>query len=361
MSARLRDRAPAIRGDRAPYNTGMSSPVRTDVIIAGAGIIGMSLALELAQRGTQVVVLERGQVMREASWAAAGMLAADDPENPEALRALSEHSRALYSQFVARIEALSSLRVPFRTAETRQSVGGRRMILDEQSLDPRDLCRALPRACAAAGVCIEEYAPAVRIEAYRQGVQVTTSREHYAAQQFVDCRGAWAGEPLFGEAVPASPRKGQLLAVTLPGNVELLETLRDEEIYIVPRGDGRVIVGATVEDAGFDKHVDAARIEGLFRRGVALWPPLAQGRITDAWAGLRPATPDLLPVLDALAPRVFVATGHYRNGILLAPGTARLMADLLAGREPELDLGPYRADRFPVQQRGDDKRLTAAL
>ncbi len=332
-----------------------------DVILAGAGIIGLSLALELAGRGARVVVLERGQVMREASWAAAGMLAAADPGNPEALRPLAEYSLALYPEFVARVEALSSRSVPFRTAETRQTLGTQTLTLRELSLDPRDLCEALPQACRTAGVRIEEHTPALGLDVLSHQVEVSTPRGRTRGLKFVDCRGAWAGEPLHGEAIPAVPCKGQMLAVTLPPATELLHTLRNEEIYIVPRGDGRVIVGATVEDAGFDKRVDAAAVEGLFRRGAALWPPLAEGRITESWAGLRPATPDLLPVLDALGQRIFVATGHYRNGILLAPGTAQFMADLLAGKEPRVERASYRADRFRALQAGHDKRLAAAL
>jgi glycine oxidase len=152
-----------------------------------------------------------------------------------------------------------------------------------------------------------------------------------------------------------------MLAVTLPPGVLLRSTLRSPEIYLVPRGEGRVIIGATVEDAGFDTQVDAAAMEDLLRRAAALWPPIAGSRITDAWAGLRPATPDGLPILDRLSDqssdRIFIAAGHFRNGILLAPGTARLMAAMVLGHRPEIDPAPYRARRFGVQ----DQATTAAM
>ena len=327
----------------------MSTADSSDVIIAGAGIIGLALALELAERGLQVTVLERGEPMREASWAAAGMLAAGDPGNPAALRPLAEYSLALYPAFLARVEALSGLSVTFRTTQTRQSVRGGVLVLDEQSLDPRDLCHALPVACEAAGVRIHTHTPATVVSTHADTMTVSTATTQFLSTYFVDCRGAWA------DSVTA-PRKGQMLAVTLPAHLSLTHTLRSEEIYLVPRGDGRVIVGATVEDAGFDKQVHPSAIAELFRSGVALWPPLAQGRVTESWAGLRPATPDELPILAEITPRRFLATGHYRNGILLAPGTARVMAELILARPTEIDLSPYSAARF-----SHDNRLTAAL
>ena len=335
------------------------------VIIAGAGIIGLSTALELARLGFEVTVLERGEPMREASWAAAGMLAAGDPENPPALRPLADYSLRLYREYVARIEQLSGMRVPFRTTQTLQSGREGELALGELSLDPRDLCRALPVACRAAGVMLHAH---TAVTALTPGGEVHTDRGVRSAANFVDCRGAWSSTPaLFQEDLRVAPRKGQMLSVTLPAGVTLAHTLRTPAIYIVPRGDGRVIVGATVEDAGFDTTVHADAIRMLFERACALWTPLSTGSISDSWAGVRPATPDGLPVIDEVSSHRFVATGHYRNGILLAPGTASVVRDLLLREETQIDLAPYRARRFCVQSQNshghahNDKQLTAAL
>jgi glycine oxidase len=335
------------------------------VIIAGAGIIGLSTALDLAEHGFRVTVLERGEPMREASWAAAGMLAVGDPENPPALRPLAEYSLRHYRDYVSRVEQLSGVHVPFRTSKTIQRGHGAEFTLDELSLDPRDLCRALPMACQAAGIGLHAHTAVTGVSHHNE---VHTECGVWTAMNFVDCRGAWTGTPpLFSEKVRVAPRKGQMLSVMLPQGVALAHTLRTPAVYIVPRGDGRAIVGATVEDAGFDKAVDADAIRMLFERACALWPPLAAGRITDSWAGLRPSIPDALPILAAVGPHQFISTGHYRNGILLAPGSARVMRSFILGEEPEIDLTPYRADRFYVQSQNtdqdtdNDKQLTAAL
>jgi glycine oxidase len=142
-----------------------------------------------------------------------------------------------------------------------------------------------------------------------------------------------------------------MLAVTLPSSLPLNLVLRTPEIYIVPRttgpNAGRAIIGATVEDAGFDKTVHPADIERLHTLATHLLPDLAHAPQLEAWAGLRPATPDGLPLLGPVPdhPNQFIATGHYRNGILLAPATAHLMAQLLSGEQPSIDLNPYSPNR----------------
>jgi len=343
----------------------------SDVVIAGAGIIGLATALELSAHGLQVTVLERGEVMREASWAAAGMLAAHDPDNPPALASLAEYSLAHYPAFLARVQQLSGLAVPLRTHTTLQAVRpgtpgilspaelaelvpgiapGDYLRLDEHSLDPRDLCAALPLACAEAGVQILTHTPLPSIHRTPDWIDFHLPGEVLRARFLIECRGAWAEgtstPSIHGSAPSVLPRKGQICCVTLPEGGLLPHVVRTHDVYLVPRGDGRVIVGATVEDAGFDKQVHAPAIEALFARACALWPPLAQGCITDSWAGLRPATPDGLPILDVAAVNCWVAAGHYRNGILLAPGTARVMRQFVLGQPREIDHEPFRAGRF---------------
>ncbi|MHB1022843.1 MAG: glycine oxidase ThiO [Acidobacteriaceae bacterium] len=351
---------------------------QVDICIAGAGIIGLSLAMELRRRGRSVLVLEQGYAMREASWAAAGMLAAYDPENPSVLTSLAELSLRLYPAFRQQIETLSGLPVAFRTRNTLQALdtvpahgitpvsaseivqlaphvisGNRSWVwLQEHSLDPRDLCLSLPKASVAIGSEMLEHTAWLSIQtgklSPKEGkILIQTTATPVLASTFVLCTGAWAGQSqILAGAV--SPRKGQMLTVALPASVSLNHTVRTPEIYLVPRGDGRVVIGATVEDAGFDKSTDTASIQQLLRKAAELVPAVADATLLEQWSGLRPGTADILPILGQLPDErnVFVATGHYRNGILLAPATAHVMAELICGETPSVDLAPFSPERF---------------
>jgi glycine oxidase len=137
-----------------------------------------------------------------------------------------------------------------------------------------------------------------------------------------------------------------LCLVTHPRN-QLKHVIRTPDVYLIPRSDGRVLVGATVEEAGFDKRTDPDTIQRLHRAALKLVPKLADAKILEDWAGLRPGTPDNLPILGATEiPGYYVATGHFRDGILLAPITAQVMADVIEGRKPEYDLSPFSPSRF---------------
>jgi glycine oxidase len=350
-----------------PYNRRVN---HTEVAIAGGGIIGLSAALELAAAGLQVTVFERGRAMAESSGAAAGMLAAKDRENPTALRGLAELSRRLYPQFLAEVERLSGERIPIRTTQAIQ--GMRRLprgfealgaaelqalapgavvnglsffSLDEESLDPRDLARALPKAVRATGVILIEETAVTGVSEQSGQVTVTTSAGDWNANHFLHASGAWTAR-LTG--IPISPRKGQMAVVEDSGPNQLKVVLRTPEIYLVPRGDGRIVIGATVEDVGFDKRVDDAAIARLLDTAAELWPQAQTARIVESWAGLRPATPDELPVIDACGWNCWVAAGHFRNGILLAPATAHVLCELITmrGEAPGIDLTPFRCGRF---------------
>ena len=144
----------------------------------------------------------------------------------------------------------------------------------------------------------------------------------------------------------AALRKGQMVVVESHGPERLNVVLRTPEIYLVPRGDGRIAIGATVEEAGFDKQVRAEATAQLLDTAAGLWPPVRTMRVVDAWAGLRPATADNLPVIDECGQRCWVAAGHFRNGILLAPGTARLLRKMICGESLSVVLEPFRCGRF---------------
>lgn len=333
--------------------------------------MGLSLALELTRRGARVTILERGQPLSEASSAAAGMLAANDPFNPPALQPLSDLSLGLYPAFLDHIAALSDVRVPFQTDLTLQAtdlpsvnslsrsdldiflpdhtLGGLHLtLLDEHSIDPRQLTLALLAAAENTSIRLLTDTPLLELESHGSDLTVVTADARLTPSHFVDCTGAWAA------TCPGSvtPLKGQLLAVDLPRPSSLSLVIRTEDLYIVPRTSGpnagRAIIGATLEDTGFDKSVHSADIDHLHQRAVSLLPALADAPVLDGWAGLRPSTRDGLPLLgaDLSTPRHLFATGHFRNGILLAPATAHLLAGLITGGEPEIDLAPFAPGRF---------------
>ena len=336
-----------------------------DFVIAGAGIIGLSLALELERRGAKVVVLERGQALAQASTAAAGMLAVDDPHNPPEIHALARLSLELYPEFLDRVAELSGVRVPFQTNTTLQAVdvgedaldepamvvsqlvaGAHRFqLLAEHSIDPRQMAEALREAVRATSIVLLEATPLERLRTTAEGVSVDTPQGMLHAAAVVDCMGAWT-------PAPVGPRKGQMLAVELPRGMELETVIRTENIYIVPRTEGpnagRAIIGATVENVGFDTKVHGSDILALNAQATALLPALAAAEFVQSWAGLRPATADSLPMLgrSVRQPRYVLANGHFRNGILLAPATARVMAQVLLEEVPEVNLAAFSPARF---------------
>jgi glycine oxidase len=339
-----------------------------DFCIAGAGIIGLSVALELHHRGATVLVLDKGTPLAEASTAAAGMLAAEDPENPPQLRALADLSLSLYPNYLARLEALSGLPVPFQTSLTLQAspsyeaadadlppqlAAGNRAFrrLQEHSLDPRQLAASLRAAVGATSIELRPNTALRQVRATEHSVEMETPTTTFTAVNFIDCTGSWAATLSPFKVVP---RKGQMLSVALPAGRVLDYVVRTPEIYIVPRtlgpDAGRAIIGATVEDRGFDKTIDPALIALLRTQASLLLPQLAEADLLESWAGLRPATPDGLPLLGPVAPgsRHFLATGHFRNGILLAPATARVLAQLLFGETNNIDLSPFDPTRFPA-------------
>jgi glycine oxidase len=310
------------------------------VIIAGGGLIGLSIALELHQRGIPATVLETGRVMAQASTAAAGMLAAEDPHNPSELQELSRYSLSLYPEFLARIERLSGLPVPFQTKVTIQhtKVGTER--LDELSLDPRQLATALREAVRAVGIDLRENCTSPDL------TQLTGHTLLLAA-------GAWSGATPFNLHLPITPRKGQMLRVALPVDLrDLREVHRSEHVYIVPRTQGpqagSALIGATVENAGFDTLTHPSDLSQLRALAAELLPALADEEAApslESWAGLRPATPDNLPLLGRID-GTLIASGHFRNGILLAPATAALLADLIEAKPLAVDLSGFAPDRF---------------
>ncbi|GAC1582867.1 MAG: glycine oxidase ThiO [Candidatus Elarobacter sp.] len=361
-----------------------------DVSVVGAGLIGLGIAYELAKRGAAVTVYDRDEPARAASWAGAGMLAPFSEELPDpAMLALCRESLALYPAFVAELHERSGVDARFRRegtlhvalgdarlaelaahAATFRANGGEVAMLDrgetlarepmlakdvagalfvanEAQVDNRRLGRALTAACTSLGVRFERVDD-VALECDARRVRgLRTARGFTAAATVVNATGAWANE-LAGvperARVPVRPIAGEMLAIAVPpGALHALVWLGHR--YLVPRGDGRLLVGATVVDRGFDSRVTAAGMHDLLDAVLALAPPLASFAVVETWAGLRPGSHDGRPYLGATAlDGYFVASGHFRNGILLAPLTARLVADAILGGSGDA-LAPFAPSR----------------
>jgi glycine oxidase len=352
-----------------------------DVIIIGGGIIGLSLAIGLRKRGATVLIVERGEPGREASHAAGGMLVDCPLETPAALQPLAVASARMYPEFAHELHVESGVNVDLRDQGTiwfppPQHVHERpgftlssllpaslaeleppladsdrpAFYLKERSVDPRALTAAAVKTAKNRGVDFSSGDPVTAVNlCHGQSTGVTTTKTRFGASRVVNCAGAWSGQiaPV-PHALPTRPVKGQMLCLAMPSRTLLKHVIRSPKVYLIPRSDGRLLVGATVEEAGFDKRTDPATIQRLHRAAVALVPKLADARILEDWAGLRPGTPDSLPVLGATStPGYYVATGHFRDGIMLAPITAEVMTAVLEGRQPEHDLAPFSPARFP--------------
>jgi glycine oxidase len=346
-----------------------------DAIIIGGGIIGVSLTIALRKEGLRVLIVERGQPGREASHAAAGMLVGAGDEIAPALKPLAAESARVYPEFVHELEDESGVKIDFRHQETilvsrdarlpqnaqRISPEERKNLepalwfedddrsctgcLPECSVDPRTLMAATVKAAKHREVDISSGSEvkSLMVEAgHVTGVQTTKSAYHSGV--VVNCAGAWAGQiPPY--QFPVRPVKGQMLAVV--GGPPLKHVIRGDKVYLVPRSDRKIVIGSTLEDVGFDKQVDVHTVEKLFQAAVDLVPELASARQHEAWAGLRPGTPDELPILGETAtPGYFVASGHYRNGILLAPVTAKVMSDLVLGKPFNREISSFAPFRF---------------
>jgi glycine oxidase ThiO len=348
--------------------------VRTwDAIIIGGGIIGLSLAISLRKQGLRVLIVERGEPGREASHAAAGMLAGSGSEIPPPLRAFAEESARLYPEFIHELEDESGISVDLREHGTilfsedgkfpekaervplndlgslePEIVLSRRTqaaFLSERSVDPRALTAAAIKTAKHRSVDISSgtEVKGVLVEHHRV-TGVESDKTSYPAPIVVNCAGAWAG--CVGPVrFPVKPIKGQMLAVV--GGPAIKHVLRSEKVYLVPRHDGRIVIGSTLENAGYNKQTNVETIQQLLHAAVELVPALSGARQHEAWAGLRPGTPDELPILGETPVKgYFAATGHYRDGILLAPVTAQAMTDLVLAKSGDHDLASFIPPRF---------------
>ena len=368
-----------------------------EILIVGGGVIGLSLAYELAGLGAKVRIVERGPLAREASWAGAGILpptgtrpnrdpyaelfrisselypvwsanlreetgvdngyrqcggvylATDDAEEAELKQWASE-----WRACGARAEPLDARRLaeqePALAAASARSTLRSAWFLPEEAQvrNPRHL-KALSLACARRGV---ELCPGVAVEGFEVSgedvVQVLTAAGKIAANQICVASGPWSRSLLarLGVEIKVHPVRGQMVLLSSPRPM-LRSVINVGKRYLVPRPDGRILVGSTEEDAGFDKRTTAEAIAGLLHFAVGIAPPLGELEIEQSWAGLRPASGDGLPYLGRVPgyDNLFLASGHFRNGLQLSPSTAMVMSRLMLGAEPGVDLSPFRVDR----------------
>jgi glycine oxidase len=365
-----------------------------DAVVVGGGLIGCAIARELARRGVRTALVERGVVGAEATRAAAGMVAPQaECERRGPVLSLGLASRARYAAWIAAVEAESGIDVEYATdgivyavlddadartlaararwqraaglrVERLRATDARRLVPalsprarwalhfpDDHRVNNERLGPAVGVAARRAGVRVLEGVTALRVRARRRRLAgLETSAGTIPSPAVVNAAGAWAGFLALPAGVappPVFPVRGQMLV--LRGEPRALRRpLYSRRGYLVPRRDGRILAGSTLERAGFDKRVTAGAAAEILAALRALAPGLGALTLEGAYAGLRPGTPDRRPILGA-APGLeglYYATGHYRSGILLAPATAVAIADLVLEGRTALPLAGMAPARF---------------
>ena len=370
--------------------------MKSDVIVVGGGIIGCSIALRLLRSGLRVTLIERGHPGCEASGAAAGMLSPQvGALKPDGFFDLCMRSRSLYPEFLEDLTQLTSEPVEYNPEGTlclalegepaadlddwatwqlrsglnleavsredihhiepnvtRQAVRGI-LVHGDHQLDNRQLMKVLTTALRNSGATLRTGISVESLTTEKGSViGVQANGERYHAAKTVVAAGSWSGNLLvsLGLILPTTPARGQMIAFKGSGR-PIRRTVHTNKIYVVPRCDGRVLAGATVEYAGFDKRVTPDEIEALGCAAYEAVPMLREFEIVEKWAGLRPDTPDHLPILGQSGiPGLVLATGHFRSGILLAPVTAELISNLILSGEESPELRPFDIARFRAEK-----------
>lgn len=358
----------------------------SDAIVVGAGLIGLALARELHRHGLRVRIFDADMAGHGASWAGAGMLAGHQLAHP-ALRRLGVASGRLYRTWAPELEREVGMKVGYRPSgtlylttndrplpkvdldgwvrcgsaevqprEPELQLGGSAAAVEtwridaDHSIDNRLLGQALVAAVRARGIELRE---GDRVEAIQAPAEpggkltVIAGGERFHAPVVINAAGAWSGQIEAPYSIPVRPRKGQM--IRLRSEVALRYVIEAPGVYLVPRGGGRVLVGATLEDVGFDGEVSPDTARELQRRAAKWVPKLADAELEETWIGYRPCSSDSMPILGPThCPGYWLATAHFRDGILLTPITAKMIAKaVVTGRmTTALDWTPFLPQRF---------------
>jgi glycine oxidase len=344
-----------------------ASQVSKHIVVIGAGIAGLAAAWQLARRGARVEILERGEAGQESSWAGAGILSLLLPWNYAApVNALTELSLAKYPDWIDAIRASTAIdpefrrtgmlvRAPYDTTSAASWLAshpvtpqpaelapfGNGLWLPEvaQVRNPR-LLQALLDSLQHQGIVLHSNTGPIRIETRANRVSVAISDERrWQADQFVVAAGAWSAVLLGSDAddLPIRPIRGQILLYkAAPGRLPCV--LYEAGRYLVPRADGHILAGSTLEDVGFDKRTTGTAYDHLHEFVQRMLPDVAAAGPIRHWAGLRPGSPDNIPIIarHPVLENLFVNSGHFRYGVTLAPASAELLADLMEDKIPEL-------------------------
>ena len=367
----------------------------SDVVVIGGGIIGLAVAYALGREHVRVTLVERGAVGREASWAAAGYLSFQGSSNvPGPRLELTRTSCRMYDSWIEELSEFTPADTGFlrcgllemcldedemhesqKRAAWQRAAGyavewldaaatrkrhpylaadlplqGALFFPEVAQVRPPRLLKALTEAALRLGVQIREYAPVTAIT--RSGELVTgvtlASGEHLAAPIVVNAAGSWATQ-LAPEmtVLPVKPIKGTIVLLDMPAP-PTREILESSHGAVYTRADNHVLLGATVEDVGYDKRVTLEAVHTLVRQAIALLPGLKDASLVTAWTGLRPFSHDNLPYLGPVPglQGAYAATGHYRSGIMLAPITGLLLKEMILQQAPTLPLEPYQLTRL---------------
>jgi glycine oxidase len=373
---------------------------RTDVVVVGAGVIGCAVARELARRGASVQVIERDSPGRRATWAAAGMLSPLGEAGgggpflelaDESLTRFAAFANALHEESGIDVEyrAAGKLHVAFEDAvdlhalatdpaavrfdvnllapsavrelepALSSEISAALLVKRDHRVNNRLLAQALLASAVGSGVKFRTANPVAALLAQQghvTGVRLA-SGEQVEASNVVLAAGAWSGQiEGLPRTLPVRPVKGQMFAVDSRARstdepvLRLRHVIHAPDCYIIPRDDGRILVGATVEEVGFRKGPTPRGIATLMAAAARAVPGIADLPLVETWAGFRPGTPDRLPIIgeEPALTGLTYATGHFRNGILLAPVTAWCVAELITRGRCDMDIRPFGIERFGI-------------
>ncbi|MCS7166813.1 MAG: glycine oxidase ThiO [Gemmatales bacterium] len=366
-----------------------------DVLIIGGGVIGLTSAYFLAKRGLRVTVVEAGEFGQESSWAGAGIISPGHPRRARSplgrLRALSASMFAELSAELREQTGLDNGYWPCGGLELRRShdalerarietilreeqgEGATCELLEGEQLRHKEPAlaetlpgaiyfpemaqirnpwhiRALIAACNQLHVELRAYSPVSDLVTDKHCITAAwTPQERLIADKYVICAGAWADRLLqnLGLSLGIRPMRGQI-ALLRTSKLILHHIIMGGEEYLVPRRDGHILIGSTVEDVGFDKRTTARAIAHLLETAIQWVPALREAELVRAWAGLRPGSPDSRPFIGRVPgyDNLYIAAGHFRSGITLSPGTALLVSELILGLVPSVPLEPFRIERL---------------